>query len=49
LDDALDGDLINTELEKDELRKDVEYMIEIYKWHVGYQNYYYWGFEFKEL
>lgn len=47
LDDVLEGDLIDTGLEKDKLRKDVEYMIEIYRWHVGYQNYFYWGSEIK--
>jgi plasmid rolling circle replication initiator protein Rep len=47
LDDEVDGDLVKTGLEEDELRKDVQYMIEIYQWHVGYQNYFYWGSEFK--
>lgn len=47
LDDTVDGDLVKTGLEEDELRKDIQYMIEIYQWHVGYQNYVYWGSEFK--
>lgn len=37
LDDAEDGDLINTD--NDELRADVEYVLERYHWHVGYSNY----------
>lgn len=38
LDDAIDGDLINTKGE--ELREDLGYIVERYAWHVGYKGYY---------
>lgn len=38
LDDAVDGDLINCDGEE-ELRPDLDYVIEVYKWHIGYNNY----------
>lgn len=37
LDDAEDGDLINTD--NDDIRADLEYVIETYFWHIGYRNY----------
>ena len=37
LDDAENGDLINTDNE--ELREDLNYVIERYKWHIGYHQY----------
>lgn len=37
LDDAENGDLVNTDNE--ELREDLEYVIERYHWHVGYKQY----------
>lgn len=37
LDDTEDGDLVNTD--NDELREDLEYVIERYHWHIGYKNY----------
>lgn len=37
LDDAENGDLVNTDNE--EMRDDLEYMIERYSWHVGYNHY----------
>lgn len=37
LDDALDGDLINTDIEN--MRPDVSFVIIQYKWNVGYKNY----------
>lgn len=39
LDDIEDGDLINTGLD-DELRQDVNYVLEYYKWHIGYKQYF---------
>lgn len=39
LDDAVDGDLVNTDNEDDEIREDVKYQIEVYDWHVGYKQY----------
>lgn len=38
LDDMENGDLINTDNE--ELREDLDYVIERYKWHIGYRQYY---------
>ncbi|HEY4544624.1 MAG TPA: protein rep [Tissierellaceae bacterium] len=38
LDDTENGDLINTDNE--ELREDLDYVIERYKWHIGYKQYY---------
>ncbi|MBU5678244.1 protein rep, partial [Alkaliphilus sp. MSJ-5] len=38
LDDTENGDLINTDNE--ELREDLDYIIERYKWHIGYKQYY---------
>ena len=38
LDDAEDGDLVNTDSEE-ELREDVDYIIEKYKWNIGYNQY----------
>lgn len=37
LDDLEDGDLVNTDNE--DLREDVEHIIERYHWHIGYSNY----------
>jgi plasmid rolling circle replication initiator protein Rep len=37
LDDVLDGDLINTD--NDELREDIDYIIERYRWNIGYKQY----------
>lgn len=38
LDDIEDGDLVNTG-DDEELREDVDYMIEVYHWHVGFRQY----------
>lgn len=38
LDDVEDGDLINTGSD-DEIREDVDYVLEHYHWHVGYKQY----------
>lgn len=38
LDDIEDGDLVNTG-DDEELREDVNYMIEVYHWHVGFRQY----------
>jgi len=38
LDDAEDGDLINTDNDE-ELREDLDYVIERYQWHIGYRQY----------
>ena len=38
LDDAVDGDLINTD-NSEELRDDLEFVIERYSWNIGYSNY----------
>ena len=38
LDDSIEGDLINTDNEE-ELRNDLEFIIERYSWNVGYSNY----------
>lgn len=38
LDDAIDGDLVNTNND-DEIRDDLDYIIERYKWNVGYFQY----------
>ena len=37
LDDMEDGDLVNTDNE--ELREDIDYILETYHWNVGYQQY----------
>lgn len=37
LDDAEDGDLIN--MDSEELREDVDYIVEKYKWNIGYHQY----------
>lgn len=40
LDDAVDGDLVNTDNENDEeVRDDIKYQLEVYNWSVGYSNY----------
>lgn len=39
LDDAEDGDLINTGTDE-EIREDLNYAIERYNWHIGYKQYY---------
>lgn len=39
LDDPIDGDLKNIDNEDDEIRDDLEYIIEVYNWHVGYSQY----------
>ena len=39
LDDAVDGDLVNTDNEDEELREDIKYHIEVYDWNVGYNQY----------
>lgn len=39
LDDMEKGNLINTDNEDEELREDVDVMIEHYRWHVGYKQY----------
>lgn len=39
LDDAVDGDLINTDSEDEELREDIKYYIEVYDWNIGYNQY----------
>lgn len=39
LDDAIDGDLINCDGSDDELRQDLDFVIERYRWHVGYKQY----------
>ena len=36
LDDAVDGDLINS---NNDIRNDIDYIIESYKWHIGYKQY----------
>lgn len=38
LDDIENGDLVNT-VDDEELREDVDYMIEVYHWHVGFRQY----------
>ena len=38
LDDIEDGDLVNTG-DDEELREDVDYMIEVYHWHIGFRQY----------
>lgn len=38
LDDAMDGDLVNCDID-DEINKDLEFVIERYRWHIGYRNY----------
>jgi plasmid rolling circle replication initiator protein Rep len=38
LDDAIDGDLLNTD-SSEELREDLDYIIERYHWHIGYKQY----------
>lgn len=38
-DDAEDGDLINTGSADEELREDIDFVIEHYKWHIGYRQY----------
>ena len=40
LDDAEDGDLINTGSEDEEIREDLDYVLENYRWHIGYKQYY---------
>lgn len=37
LDDIEDGDLVHTDYE--ELREDIDYIVEQYKWHIGYYQY----------
>ena len=39
LDDMEKGDLVHTDNEEDELREDIDIMIERYRWHVGYKQY----------
>lgn len=39
LDDAIDGDLIHCDGQEDDIREDVDFVIEKYKWFVGYNNY----------
>lgn len=39
LDDVEDGDLVNTGSDE-ELREDVDYILERYRWHIGYKQYY---------
>lgn len=39
LDDIVDGDLVNTDNENDELREDIKYHIEVYDWNIGYNQY----------
>ncbi|MBU3229238.1 protein rep [Clostridium algidicarnis] len=39
LDDAEDGNLINTGIDE-ELREDVDYVLEHYQWHIGYNQYF---------
>lgn len=39
LDDMEKGDLVHTDNEEDELREDIDTMIERYRWHVGYKQY----------
>ncbi len=39
LDDAVDGDLVNTDNEDEKLREDIKYHIEVYDWNVGYKQY----------
>ncbi len=38
LDDILDGDLVNCDID-DEIRNDLDFVIERYRWHLGYNNY----------
>jgi len=40
LDDAVDGDLVNTDNEDGELREDIKCHIEVYDWNVGYKQYF---------
>lgn len=39
LDDVENGDLINTASDED-IREDVDYVLERYRWHIGYKQYY---------
>jgi len=39
LDDVEDGDLINT-CNDEEIREDIDYVLEHYRWHIGYKQYY---------
>lgn len=39
LDDNIDGDLVNTNNDDEEIREDLNYIIESYKWNIGYSNY----------
>lgn len=39
LDDMDKGDLVHTDNEEDQLREDIDIMIERYRWHVGYNQY----------
>lgn len=39
LDDVENGDLINTASDED-IREDVDYVLECYRWHIGYKQYY---------
>lgn len=39
LDDPIDGDLKNLDNEDDDIREDINYMIEVYNWNVGLSNY----------
>ncbi len=38
LDDAIDGDLINCD-GQEEIRNDLDFVIERYSWHIGYNQY----------
>lgn len=38
LDDAIDGDLVHTD--NDNINKELDYVLETYKWHVGYKQYF---------
>lgn len=40
LDDIENGDLVNTDNEKDDLREDIDYILEYYKWNFGYSQYF---------
>jgi plasmid rolling circle replication initiator protein Rep len=40
LDDIKDGDLVHVNDDEVELREDVDYVIESYKWNVGYKQYF---------
>jgi plasmid rolling circle replication initiator protein Rep len=40
LDDAETGDLVNTDNDDEEFMEDVDCILEVYNWHVGYRQYY---------